>query len=133
MKSAGHWGEELRADTVELHCDSGQHAKDSDTFDGSCVPCSITRLVRIKIDANDFACAVRDCFWRLHCVGEAYNHSKVDQSNTGQPACIIHIGNAADYLRQICICELGVLWAIEYIILCRYDKERGNRLYRRES
>ena len=134
MKRAGYWGQELRADAVEFHCNSWQPVKDPDTFDGRCVLCSSIRLVRIEIDANYFACAVRDCFWSLHCVGEEYNHAKVDQSNTGQPACIVHVGNAADYLRQICVCEPGVpLWAIEYIILCRYDKERGSRLYRRDS
>ena len=83
MKCAGHWGQELRADTVEFHCNRWQPVKDPDTFDGRCVLCSSTRLVRIEIDANYFACAVRDCFWSLHCVGEAYNHAKVDQSNTG--------------------------------------------------
>ena len=97
MKWAGYWGQELRADTVELHCHSWQPAKDFDTFHGRCVLCSITRLVRIKIDANYFASAVCDCFWRLHRVGEAYNHYKVDQSNAGQPACIVHAGSAADF------------------------------------
>ena len=72
----------------------------------------------MEIDANYFTCAVRDCFWRLHCVGEAYDYSKVDQSNSGQPACIVHVGNAADHLRQIGVCEPAVQWAIEYVILC---------------
>ena len=119
--------------TVELHCNSWQPVKDPDPFDGRCVLCSNTRLVRIEIDADYFACAVRHCFRSLHCVGEAYNHAKVEQSNTGQPACIVHVGSAADELRQICVCEPRVHWAIEYIILCRYDEERGSRLYRRES
>ena len=77
MKCAGYWGQELRADTVEFHCNSWQPVKDPDTFDGRRVLRSGTRLVRIEIDANYFTCAVRDSFWRLHCVGEAYDHSKV--------------------------------------------------------
>ena len=50
MKCAGHWGQELRADTMELHCNSWQPVEDPDTFDGRCVLCSSTRLVRIEID-----------------------------------------------------------------------------------
>ena len=73
MKCAGYWGQELRADAVEFHRDSWQPVKDPDAFVGRCVLCSSTGLVRIEIDANHFACAVRDCLWRLHCVGEAYN------------------------------------------------------------
>ena len=77
MECAGYWGQELRADVVEFHCHSRQPAKDPDAVDGRCVLCSSTWFVRIEIDANYFACAVRDCFWGLHCVGEAYDHSKV--------------------------------------------------------
>ena len=29
--------------------------------------------------ANYFACAVLDCLWRLHCVGEAFHLAWVDQ------------------------------------------------------
>ena len=107
MKCAGH-----RTDIVEPHCNRLQSVKDPHTFDGKSVLCSSTRLVRIEIDANYFACAVRDCFWSLHYVGEAYKHAKVDHCNTGQPVCIVHVGNAADYLRQKCVCELGVQWPI---------------------
>ena len=65
MKCAGYWGQELRADTVEFHCNRWQPVKDPDTFDGRRVLCSSTWLVRIEIDANYFTCAVRDCLWRL--------------------------------------------------------------------
>jgi hypothetical protein len=107
--------------------------KDPDTFDGRRALCSVTRLVWIKIDANYFACAVGDCFWRLHCVGQAYGHPKVNHPNTGQPAGVVHVGNAGYLLRQIRVCELGILWAVKHIILGGYDKERGGRLYCGES
>ena len=31
---------------------------------------------------------------------------------------IVHVGNAADHLRQISACEPAVQWAIEYALLC---------------
>ena len=31
---------------------------------------------------------------------------------------IVHVGNAADHLRQISVCEPAVQWAIEYALLC---------------
>ena len=65
MKCAGYWGQELRADTVEFHCNRWPPVKDPDTFDGRRVVCSSTWLVRIEIDANYFTCAVCDCLWRL--------------------------------------------------------------------
>jgi len=65
MKCAGYWGQELRADTVEFHCNRWLPVKDPDTFDGRRVVCSSTWLVRIEIDANYFTCAVCDCLWRL--------------------------------------------------------------------
>ena len=65
MKCAGHWRQEVRAYTVELHCNSWQPVKDPDTFDGRCVLRSSTRLVWMEMDANYFTCAVRDCLWRL--------------------------------------------------------------------
>ena len=118
---------------MKLHCHNWQLVQDPDTFDGRSALCCSTRLVRVKIDTNYFACAVGDCFWSLHCIGQAYGHPKVNHPNTGQPAGVVHVGHARYLLGQIRVCESGILWAIEYIILGRYDKERGTRLYCGES
>ena len=91
----GTGGQELRADTVELHCHSWLSAKDPDTFDARCVVCSSTRLVRIKIDDNYFACAVRDCFWGFHCIGETYGHPKVNHPILGSLPVLFMLGTPA--------------------------------------
>ena len=31
---------------------------------------------------------------------------------------IVHVGNAADHIRQMSVCEPAVQWAIEYALLC---------------
>ena len=116
MKRARYWRQEFGGDIVKLHCHGGQLVQDPDTFRGRTGLCSISRLVWIKIDANNFACAVGDCFWCLHCISQAYYHPQVDHGNSGQSASAVHVWHGGNLFRQSRVCDFEHSWSIEHII-----------------
>ena len=103
VSCAGYWRQKLGFDVVQPHCYSWKFVEDPDAFVRRRLLRSNTRLIWIKIDANYFTCAVGNCFWRLYCIRQAYDHAKMDHGNTGQSARGVHVRDGSQLLIYIYI------------------------------